>query len=358
MTCRARPVRFASRLLAAAAFTIAATAASAGPLPLLRITDLDAAIGKGPLRVADINNSGVVLSYSYTFEPGPTCLWHPESGLREITVPDATLTPTALNDRGQVAGYSIRPGTGEGTRPFVWDPVLGLKVFRMSSDLHSGEAMALNNRGQIAGSGGARGQNSHLIFGLARGVAIDLQPEQRGHSYGQAINNAGHVAGSSTDPGRMTAILIGPHGRVQKLGSLAEPAEESEAFGLNDNGQVVGKAEVGNRPHAFIWSEATGMVDLGQTPNSSGWSTAHDINTHGQVVGGRGDPTFSVTYYWDAEHGGIDLNDRLDPADPLRACTVIIAPSGLARINDLGQIITTAKIDGFYRSVLLTPTNP
>lgn len=345
--------RSATQLLSLAFLAIAATA-SAAPLPLLRITDLDETLQRG-VHVMDINNAGQVLSYQ---SGGPTWLWQPGAEVREITSPGASLVPMALNDAGQFAGWTYGPA--ENAKPVTWDPVRGLVQVPMGPGLSRAEAHAINIHGQIAGVGTAANHMNHLVVGSTRRGVSDPRPRQRGNSEASAINASGVVGGSATAAGDRAAILVGPRGEVKLLGGLGQPGEQQKSWvsSLNDSGQAVGTSVVGRTEHAFFWSEATGMVNLGLSPNEGDWSRASDINAHGQVVGGYGNVTRSSTFYWDAEHGVVDLNDRLDPTDPLAARTVIIDCCGYARLNDHGQIITYAKIDGLYRAVLLTPVQP
>jgi probable HAF family extracellular repeat protein len=60
----------------------------------------------------------------------------------------------------------------------------------------------------------------------------------------------------------------------------------SVVTGLNDKGQVVGRARVGNTSdfHAFIWTRQAGTRDLG-TLGGFTFSEAVDINNHGTVIG-------------------------------------------------------------------------
>lgn len=337
-----------------------AQAASAAPLPLLRITDLEAAIGVSDnLRVVDVNNAGQVLAYQLD---GASYLWHPDQGVQVIKpLRRSTLYPNALSDDGTVVGGMVRDDEGWSV-PFMWRPAQGLKQLTLSG-ASDGYVEAINAQGQMAGHGSVGNGRDHLLVGsVRRGGLFDPRPGQRGFSFGQAINTAGHVAGSTNGAVACcrVAILVGEHGRTRRLGSLARPGEDmvSEAYGLNDRDEVVGRSDVGGQPHAFYWSEATGMVDLQASLDPTAIvSSARDINLHGQVVGGWSNAVASVTFYWDAEHGGIDLNDLLDPSDPLTPRTRIT--DSYAKINDRGQIITFATIDGaIYRPVLLSPVAP
>jgi len=332
--------------------------AAAAPLPLLRITDLEATMQVPGLRVVDVDNAGQVLSYQLD---GATYLWHPDTGVRVIPLPRRTsMTPNALNDQGAITGDIYRIGEYVPV-PYLWHPVKGLQRLPMAEGLVRGTSMAINIHGQVAGWGsGGDNEKNHLIVGSARHPMFDPRPWQRGSSAAYAINAAGHVGGSTTAAVGCcrSAMLVGEHGRTRLLGSLAAPGERdhSQVLGLNDSDEAVGESAVGGLPHAFLWSEATGMVDLNPSIPGAVVSSGTDINAAGQVVGEWNDAVRSSTFHWDAEHGGIDLNDRLDPADPLTSRTRIT--NGFAKMNDRGQIVTNAYIDGEYKPVLLTPVQP
>lgn len=67
---------------------------------------------------------------------------------------------------------------------------------------------------------------------------------------------------------------------VIDLGTLG--GSSSRAFGLNDNGEVVGYAATATAIHAFLYSNGS-MTDLGTLGGTS--SQAYGINNSGQVVG-------------------------------------------------------------------------
>jgi probable HAF family extracellular repeat protein len=66
------------------------------------------------------------------------------------------------------------------------------------------------------------------------------------------------------------------------LGTLGGP--NGEAYWINDNGDVVGRADIAGSSghHAFLWRRGK-MIDLGAAP---GWpcSTAYAVNIRGEVI--------------------------------------------------------------------------
>lgn len=76
------------------------------------------------------------------------------------------------------------------------------------------------------------------------------------------------------------------NGTMNDLGTLGG-GMNSQAFGINNNGQVVGYAIMANAQHAFLYSGGS-LLDLNNLLSpGSGWtlSDARGINDLGQIVG-------------------------------------------------------------------------
>jgi probable HAF family extracellular repeat protein len=104
-----------------------------------------------------------------------------------------------------------------------------------------------------------------------------------GETYSEAtgINNAGQVVGRSTPNGNSHAFLYSG-GVMSDLGTLG--GSYSEATGINNAGQIVGTSyTTGGLSRAFLYSNGT-MTDLGILPSGSG-NYANGINDAGQIVG-------------------------------------------------------------------------
>jgi probable HAF family extracellular repeat protein len=95
-----------------------------------------------------------------------------------------------------------------------------------------------------------------------------------GDPLGVAYNRAAFWNGDLSSP----VVALGTFG-----------GNESWAYGLNDNGFVVGSADEANGTyHAFVWDGA-GMTDLGTLGGF--YSSAYAINDQGIIVGFAGDAT-------------------------------------------------------------------
>ncbi len=139
---------------------------------------------------------------------------------------------------------------------------------------------------------------------------------------------------------------------VRGLGDLPGGSDYSQAYGINDAGQVVGQSDAATGYRAFVWDAAGGMQDLGDLPGGNDYSQAFGINDAGQVVGFSGAATGNRAFLWDPSASVMqDLNDLIDPLSGW-----ILADA--RGINARGQIVgygTNAA--GNTEAFLLTPVS-
>jgi probable HAF family extracellular repeat protein len=226
-----------------------------------------------------------------------------------------TLAANGINDQDQVVGN--RSGPTLGVEPVEWSKNGGLTLLPVDT---LAEATAVNNNGNVVGNmDNGHVSNLAVMWNgpthklTSLGVLwVDPALPDYASSTATAINSMDHVAGFSdagegTDPS--TARPFGQHaflysgGKMLDLGALAlskDGSDDSEAYGVNDQDEVVGTsttaiaalnslgqpcADCGVASHAFLW-RAGKMTDLGNLAGIAGWDSKADaINNEGEIVG-------------------------------------------------------------------------
>jgi probable HAF family extracellular repeat protein len=186
---------------------------------------------------------------------------------------------------------------------------------------------ALNDSGQVVGQ-------SHYYEGEAdwhgfswtqAGGMVDLDVLVGRDASPTAVNNSGQVIGVYRPP-----PLYLRHAFVwTQAGGMIDLGENTEAFDINDSGQVVGVFVAGDGfPHPFLWTAADGMVDLGHTHGGRPIT----INDSGQVlVGGSGNSLNSTptrAYVWTSAGGMVSLGGLTNVAQALTTNPIFMNNSG------------------------------
>jgi probable HAF family extracellular repeat protein len=276
-----------------------------------------------------------------------------------------------INDRGQVVGYSETAvpdpdgedvcgfGTGRTCRPFLWQH--GHMRALPTVGGNNGQASAINNRGQIAGyaetpvvDSGCPPYKTALPVLWEKGKAQPLPTvgsDPDGIAYG--INDQGQAVGYS---GTCTAALhavLWQNGTAFPLPDLGFP-RSNLAWAINDQGQIVGQVRSadGTTKYATLWQNGT-MTNLGLLPGDFG-ASASGINNQGQVVGSAWDSNFN----W--SHGFIWQNGVLTDLNTLFPASSNLFAVMANKINERGQISGMAIVrsgpnEGNIHAFLATP---
>jgi probable HAF family extracellular repeat protein len=311
-------------------YFLAVTASSAAPI--YTIVDLGG-LG-GPTSVAyRINSFGTAIGWSQ-ISNGDSHAFRASSGspLEDLSrVGTSDSFAYGINGSGQIAGIEY----SNGPHGMVVDEsgVTGLGAGTF--------ALAINDRGQVAGAAGGRAQL------YTDGVATDLGILPGGSwSAAYGINNSGDVAGTSdVGSGAFRGFIWTPDSGMTAIGTFGGTSSYSTS--INQRGDVVGFASVASGyQHAFVYSSGE-LTDLGTLGGGS--SFAYDINGAGALVGyswlANGPDPHAFVY---SDGVMLDLNSLI-PAD---SGWVVQDAFG---INDTGQIVGTGVFQGRDQAFRLDP---
>ena len=263
-----------------------------------------------------------------------------------------------INERGQVVGMAETSvpdpdgedicgfGTGLTCSPFLWQK--GHMSALPTVGGNNGNASAINNRGEIAGSA----ETSIVDPGCPPGPPFkttlpvlwekgEAQPlptvgsDPDGVAYG--INDQGQAVGYS---GTCTAALhavLWQNGTATPLPDLGFP-RSNLAWALNNQGEIVGQVRSadGTTKYATLWQNGT-MTNLGLLPGDFG-ASASGINSRGQVVGSAWDSNFNWSHGFIWQNGVLTDLNTLFPANS--NLYVVMAN----KINERGQISGMALV--------------
>jgi probable HAF family extracellular repeat protein len=115
-----------------------------------------------------VNESTQIVGYATTIDGGHAFLYQPIGGMRDIGTLGETSSAYDINESGHVVGIYF--GAGEATsRAFVYDSVNGMRDLHSLIPHNSGwtqlfDANAINDHGQIVGSGRINGEKHAFLL--------------------------------------------------------------------------------------------------------------------------------------------------------------------------------------------------
>jgi probable HAF family extracellular repeat protein len=257
-----------------------------------------------------INDRGEAVGMSETSVPDPdgedvcgfgthlTCvpfLWRNGHMSALPTVGGNNGQASAINNRGEVAGYAETPVVDSDCPPYkttlavLWEKGNAQPLPTVGSD-PDGVAYGINDQGQAVGYSGSCIAATHAVMWKNNTAFVlqDLGGTRSNIAF--AINKHGQIVGKvrSADDTTYVAALWQPDGTLT-TGIL--PGDHAAfATGINDRGQVVGNTfdSSFNWTHGFIWQDGV-MTDLNKliSADDSNLSviSASNINERGQISG-------------------------------------------------------------------------
>jgi len=319
------------------------------------MVDLGALLPDAPSAASSINDRGWVagLSQNGVIDPGTgspelrAVLWTTNRRIIELgTLGGSESFATQINDRGDVLGASSNEvpdpfslfGFPTQNRTFVWEHGEMKDIGTLGGP--DAAPFAINNYGHVAGSSYLNsspnpdtGIPSIDPFLWDKGTMTDLGSLGGTLGFAQGLNSRGEVIGISALSGNQVShpFLWTPKTRrMQDLGTLG--GNNASANWINDRSEIVGSADVPGSlaHHAFLW-RAGSMIDLG-TRSGDPCSVATAINTWGQVVGTSTDCRASLHAFMWEDGSMVDLNSFLPPNSSLQQLVIAM------NINDRGVI--------------------
>jgi hypothetical protein len=361
--------------------TMLVAALAGGPAaaaPLFRVVDIGILPGQITTWPVDLNDQGVVLAYSGGNVAAQDFFWTVDDGVRLVE----EVSTYVINSRGQLVGYRSppeRPGyvvMQSGAKPTYF--------LEGTWATDADEIAQINDRGEILGrsitGGSGSTSGSPWVWSPDVGLSkiVDGYP---GVEYiAQQFNNFGQVVGYAFDDCSTRAFVYDRRSKkMNYLGPGDWPGPDNgcglynRANAVNDAGQVIGwgnsKSNLG-KYRGFTWTEAEGRKILSGSDDDPHINLVQpiSINSSSQIVG-----TYQLHqknsrryFYWDAQSSFIDLNDLLDPDDPLSSQIVLRTYEEYAtvmkipKINNKGQIVVKGDYkpvpsNGPLHTFLLTP---
>ncbi len=287
--CRRSPLAACRVALSVAVLVVVGTFGAVVPSAMAfgKLVDLGSLQSGCGSTAVGINDHGEIAGTSCN-EPFRWTAARGMEGLGGLATPDAGAAE-AINAKGQVTGYSGTVSGGAEQSAFLWTPAKGMQEIVPGGPGAFVEGQAINNNGTVAvtfidpDSTGSAGTWTHAR-GYVGAATLGGTLNRLGNS--AAVMNAhGDLTGyaSLTPPTTGPyAFLYTPSGGTLNLGALTGDVQ-SEGIAVNNSLDVIGDSANTDVDHAFLWTPSAGMQEL-MLPGGTA-SDAYGLNNKGDVVG-------------------------------------------------------------------------
>lgn len=308
-------------------------------------------------------------------------VWDPVNGVAMLPTLSGQTATWAINDSGQVAGYSFN---AEGFKRAVrWDDdgssfsIHDLGTLFNPEPLPDGrwgdnsEARSINNMGQVTGYADIPNDDGSFIpyhaflhsepEGMQNlGTLISEHPQyQHGYSVGYYISDLGKIVGlAHTLKGGEWVVrpfIYDETAGMKGLGINPDyPLNQWQGTVINGNGTIGGYVIADDgESHPFYWLDQGVAEPIpAAMPAEFPYGEIYGMNSLEQMVGMMwNDAGLQHAFMLDITHGIQDLNEitDLNPGEILESAV---------EINDSGQIVGNSKIEGQKRGFILNILPP
>jgi len=246
------------------------------------------------------------------------------------TLGGPTSVPGAISEDGTVVGNAMVSQSSN--HPFIYQDNGPMQDIGLLDPVHgiAGNAWSVNSRGEVVGEADAAvgsARVSHAFYYSGSGSPVDLSPGSQ-QSAAWWINDNSQVVGSvTTGPNTYDGMLWNIGGTTIDLGTAFLPTA------INNNGLMAGIAT--STKHAAFYNLSSGSItDLGTFGGNK--SQVNAISDTGFAVGFADTPTTSHAFLYDSSTGV--LADLGDPVSPLFYSNAI-------GVNGLGQVVGGYQTD-------------
>jgi probable HAF family extracellular repeat protein len=326
--------------------------AVAGAAQTYTITDLGPP-GNNSSGARGINASGQVTGYANSSSTKSNVFLYSGARMKTLgTLGGTTGIGLAINASGHVAGYStLSDGTYRG---FI---SVGGKLTSVGTLASTySDAEGINDAGQVTGaSSTANGEIHPYLYSNRKLTDLGTLGSHNTWSWnsGEAVNNSGEVVGWSYDAQGNFLAFLWNNGLMQNLGTLG--GDWSQAFAINDLGQITGQAYIKDNvgADAFLYDGGV-MQDLGTIVGAGNgqYSDGLGINNSGVVVG---ESTYQKHATSIVYHAFVYSNGKMQDLNKLIPAGSGWVLSTAYSVNDAGQIVGYGTHNKQQRAFLLTP---
>jgi probable HAF family extracellular repeat protein len=295
-----------------------------------------------------VNDAGIATGYATDPNVRPY-VWDVKSGKRDLGSPSPSGSSTGrdVNAAGAVAGWANSVAA-------IWFDVNDFQLLPAPAGAFFPFANGLNDANIVVGKANLSANiTTGFVWDAANG-SRDLRTLGVPNAWNAVrINNNNQAIGQRLDGNFIAYRFSLDTAALNTLGTLGGP--QSEALGVNNQGDVVGWANNANfNIRAFIWTETAGMQDLGSLGGQPyDWARAYDINDDDVIVGASDNAAGQArSFIWDSAHGMRDLNTLIDAPE--------FRLESAQRISNTGWIAGGGRptAGGLPRGFVLKPIGP